>query len=262
MNEDTLVTVHCYQGDAHQVRGGLKTNLRHGCPILVLSPEDSPVVFDAPASVSFAHGGKRGYFGQDSLDRQVTHMKMLLDTPYRYFLMNDSDSYCLAREIPSYLYGQAKNMVWSNIVNETRPHESPYPKLAFHPSYFMERQTIEKLLKVVTQPSVRAHPVTPFIDWFMLALTEEAHVGYASYPNGVSFPAWRHGFIPETKALGHDYVHKNDPEGERDGVSKMLFAVSKGAVMVHSVKHPDILDALVNRHEWFALWGPDGESSS
>lgn len=251
MNEDTLIVVHCYAGDKEQVENALPVHLRHRRPVLILSPEDAPVEIEQPG-VTWRAGGKRGYYGQDSLDRQVIHLKMLLETPYRYFLLNDSDSVCLSPEIPRYLYEGAENTVWSNVVREGRPHASPYPKIAFHPPYFVTRETIERLLSVAD--GIKAHEITPFIDWFMVAMTCEAGLEYRSFPDGKSFPAWRHGYIPVTLELGHDYVHENKDEG-KDGGRRMAKLVQQGVVMVHSVKHKPVLDALVRSHEHFRMIG-------
>jgi hypothetical protein len=246
MNPDTLVVVHTYAGDAHQVEAFLPQYLHHGCPVLVLSPEDSPVHIEHP-EVEYRSAGKAAYFGQASLDRQRAHLEILAELPYRFFLLNDSDSMCLSPEIPSYLYEQAENTIWSNEVPEHRDHPSPYEKIAFHPPYFLTRDTIRRLLTAADKLEVRAHEITPFIDWFMVALASESGVEHRSYPNGASFPAWRHGPIPETKLLGHNHVHRNERRGF-DGAARMLKMVGRGAVMIHSVKHPEVRNRLVNAH--------------
>lgn len=237
MNDDTLVSVHCYQGDAELVREFMPQYLHHECPVVVLSPADSPVEIDG---IDCRSAGKRGYFGQDSLDRQREHLKLLLTYPQHYFLLNDADSFCLSPELPAYLY-KHENVLWSNEVPEGRPHASPYPKLGVHPPYFLTRKTIEKMLTV----NVPAHPITPFIDWYMLALACESGVGHAAFPDGRSFPAWRHGAIAETKELGHDFHHEETTSGV-DGARLMASQVrSSGVIFVHSVKHAHVRDELV-----------------
>jgi hypothetical protein len=237
VNENTLVSVHCYQGDADLVREFMPQYTHHECPVVVLSPADSPVEI---AGVDCRSAGKRGYFGQDSLDRQREHLKLLLTYPQRYFLLNDADSFCLSPELPAYLY-KHENVLWSNEVTEGRPHDSPYPKLGVHPPYFLTRATIEKMLTV----NVPAHPITPFIDWYMLALACEAGVGHAAFPDGRSFPAWRHGAIAETKELGHDFHHE-ETAGGVDGARMMASQVrSSGVIFIHSVKHSHVRDELV-----------------
>jgi hypothetical protein len=242
MNPRTLIAVHCYAGDRRLVLDKLPIYERHRRPVLVLSPEDSPVRISAPG-VASRSGGLRGYFGQASLDRQLIHLKMLLDTPWQWFFLNDADSMCVSRKLPAYLY-ESQNILWSNVVREPRPHKSPYPKLALHPPYFAHRSVIEKLVAV--RP-IEAHPITPYIDWLMLVLAEEAGVRYESFPDGVSFPAWHHNSIPETSAMGHDFVHTN--AGSTDGASKMIRAVQGGAVMLHSVKHREVQDAIMQAYE-------------
>ena len=56
MNPDTRVSVHCYEGDGHQVRDALTLYLHHGCPVTVFSPVDSPVMVDG---VVCRHVGRR-----------------------------------------------------------------------------------------------------------------------------------------------------------------------------------------------------------
>ncbi len=80
-----------------------------------------------------------------------------------------------------------------------------------------------------------------------MVLAVEAGVHYQSFPDGVSFCAWKHGPIPETKALGHSYVHKNN--GQNDGATRMVRAVRDGANMIHSVKHPEVLAAILQAHD-------------
>lgn len=241
--EDTLVVVHCYAGDAHLVQEFLPQYTHHGSPVLVLSPTDAPVRLEHPG-VECRSVGKAAYFGQTSLDRQRAHLELLLTYPQTYFLLNDADSMCLSAEIPRYLY-ESENIVWSNEVRETRPHESPYPKLAFQPPYFLERHSIARMLAVADR--ITAHPITPFIDWYMVALTHEAGLEHRSYPDGASFPAWRHEHIPETTELGHDFVHVESARGV-NGAARMRQRVQQGVVMVHSIKHPPVRDLLVSAH--------------
>lgn len=234
---DTLVVVHAYAGDAALVEAFLPQYRHHDCDVLVLSPEDAPVVIEG---VECRSAGKRGYYGQDSLDRQREHLRILLEYPHRWFLLNDSDSMCLSPQIPAYLY-ESGDVVWSNEVREYRPHASPYPKIALQPPYFLTRGAIERMLAV---GPIEAHPITPFVDWMMLALVCEAGLEHRSYPDGRSFPAWRHTHIPETKELGHDYTHVQESRGI-DGAKRMSQQVLRGAVMVHSIKHPPVRDQLL-----------------
>jgi hypothetical protein len=245
MNEDTLVAVHCYAGDKQQVENALPVFLHHECPVLVLSPEDSKVEIDHPG-VECRWAGKRGYFGQDSLDRQRAHLEILASYPQKFFLLNDADSMCLSPKLPDYLYQEAEGTVFSNVVNETRPHASEYPKIAFHPPYFLTKDSIQRMLEVADR--IKAHPITPFIDWYMVALTCEAGLQYKGFPDGRSLMAWRHGKEPGTIERGHDYVVVNDPRGPRNGGEIMRQFVERGIVLIHAVKHKEVLTKLVNAH--------------
>lgn len=186
MNPDTLVTVHCYAGDAQLVKRAMPYYKHHGCPVLVLSPVDSPVVLP---NIECAHAGNRAYIGQMSLDRQRAHLEILANRPEKYFLMNDSDSFCVSKQIDTRLYENCESAVWSNEVTEPRPHVSPYPKIAMQPPYFITRDNIRRLLHVA--PAIGIHPITQYIDWWFLALTCEAglrHRPFTDLEHASKFP--------------------------------------------------------------------------
>ena len=177
MNEDTRVGVCCYAGDGDQVLANLGLYLHHGCPVTILSPEDSKVEIQHPGVVN-RFGGKRAHVGQDSLDRERRHLEILLEFPEKYFMIHDADSVCLDPKFPDYLYAEP-DLVWSNQVNNTLREHQPYfpkgwPHIAFQPPYFLSRKTIEALLAVADDPQCVASPMMPFIDHYMLQLTYTA----------------------------------------------------------------------------------------
>jgi hypothetical protein len=248
-NPRTLIVIHCWEGDKQLVQNALGVHLRHNRPILVLSPEDSPVEIDDP-HVTNHSVGKRGYFGQDSLDRQRAHLEYLLTLDHEYFLLNDADSLCLSPNLPPYLYlPENRGVLWSNEVRDWRNHPTPYPRMALQPPYFMHRSVIERLLTVADSPAVEAHPITPYIDWYMLALAEESGVPHQSFPDGASFPAWRRNDIAETQQLGHDYQHPYVIDGKIPGDVAMRGCVRNGAVFLHSIKHEPVLAMLMNEYD-------------
>lgn len=248
-NPRTLIVVHCWQGDQEQVENALPVHLRHKRPVLVLSPEDSPVKIDDPQVQSHSLG-KRAYFGQKSLDRQRLHLEYLLTLEFDYFLLNDADSMCLSPNLPPYLFlPENQHVLWSNEVRDWRTHPTPYPRIALQPPYFAHRSVIEKLLTVADKPEVKAHPITPYIDWYMLALAEEAGVEHRTFPDGASFPAWRRDNIPETQTLGHDYKHEYNQDGQILGDQMMRNMVRRGAVFIHSVKHQPVLEMLLAEYD-------------
>jgi hypothetical protein len=169
LNKDTLVAVCCYRGDQHQVIGALPEYLHHECPVVVFSPKDQPAEIPGVLNVNV---GQACYIGALSLMRQVEHLMWLREQPQNFFLLHDSDSLCLSKEIPEHLYRFSQNTIWSNEIVEPRPHPSPYPKLAFQPPYFLSRNVIERMLGAAHKPG--CHEITPYIDWFMNACSAEA----------------------------------------------------------------------------------------
>lgn len=179
MNEGTLITVHGYAGDQHQIEAFMPWYLHHEVPVIVMSPNDSRISkLESAPTVITRHGGERAYIGQPSLDRQRIHLEIALEHQFPFYLLNDSDSFCLSPEIPKYLYEES-NFFWSNEVGEPRPHASPYPKIAMQPPYFVSHKNLEKMVAVA--PKIAAHAVTPYIDWYMLALVCEAGLEHRSF---------------------------------------------------------------------------------
>jgi hypothetical protein len=225
MNEDTRIAVCCYAGDQHQIIKTLGVYLHHQRPVVILSPEDSPAIINYPG-IENRTGGKRCYIGQDSLDRQRRHLEILLEFPEKYFLIHDADSMCLEPKIPAYLYEEPDH-VWSNIVNDGIPeHQAAYPPgfphLAFQPPYFLSRATIEKLLSVAGE--IRANPVLPFIDHYMIQLALKFGASYRSFRDGVSCPI---SWDPPSKAVALNGVR------------------TEGLIFIHSVKRKEDLDDLL-----------------
>ena len=226
MNPETAVSIHGYAGDVGQIKFMWPYYLHHRCPVLVMSPEDSPITLrDLPgnfgrADVKCLQGGVRAYVGEPSLIRQRIHMELLLQTPFQWFLMNDSDSVCLSPQLPDYLYSEP-SVVWSNVVSdEMHPREDGYefPRLAFQPPYFLHRTAMEKLVQAA--PTVAVNPRTPFIDWCMMSWCVKAGLPYRGFPDGCSCPT------------------NNYPPG----IECMTDAVrNRGATMLHAIKRREEL---------------------
>jgi hypothetical protein len=216
MNESTLVTVHGYSGDAAQVKMLMPYYKHHGCPVMVLSPDDAPITPELVGGdltgVEFIYSGKRAYIHQLSLDRQLLHLKAMYNDPrkFEWFLANDSDSVVLISELPRYLYSE-KETVWSNrlcdrIPNRVREPGYPWPELAFQPPYFFSRYALEKIIEA--GEVVKADPVTPFIDWCMMAWTVRAGLSHRPFPEGASC-----GTPPRSDGLAN-MVHLVTHEGK------------------------------------------------
>jgi hypothetical protein len=236
MNERTRVGICCYAGDQVQVIKSLGAYLQHQCPVVVLSPEDSKAEIRYPG-IENRFAGKRAYIGQESLDRQRLHLEALLTFPEDYFLVHDADSVCLSPEIPRYVY-EPEVMLWSNVVNDgiagrEGAYPAGYPKIAFQPPYFMSRQTIKKLL--TGTEGVRANPVLPFIDHFMLQLAMESECPWKTFRDGVSCPFTTH-----------------DPSRQ------LVFQAvrERGTIFIHSVKdEPGMARLFRERQEYLRTHG-------
>lgn len=228
INPNTRVAVCCYAGDQQQVVETLDLHLHHECPVTILSPEDAKVEIQHPG-VANRFGGKRQYIGQDSLDRQREHLRILLTYPEKFFLVNDSDSICLAPKIPDYLYAEPQ-FLWSNLIVDNMPfrqqgyYPDGFPKLAFQPPYFMSREVVEKLLAAVAGENIPANPQLAFIDHYMVQLAVKAGVPWKNFTNGISCP------------ISSD---RNSARVTWDAVRK------RGTIFIHSVKAPQFWQPLV-----------------
>ncbi len=240
MNEDTRVVVCCYAGDRHQVIEMLDLYKHHERPITVLSPDDSRVDIDG---LDCRYVGKAAITGQDSLDRQAAHLKILLTLLEKFFLINDSDSFCLSPKIPDYLYAEP-DVLWSIIMADTMayrnglcdgPSGEPrkqyypdgFPKLAFQPPYFFSRTVLEKLVAAST--TVEINPHLPYIDHYMVQLAVRANVPWKNYTNRFSAPI------------------SSDP-----GMPSVAYdAVKNGVVIIHGAKGVKWSAPLVEAHRQF-----------
>jgi hypothetical protein len=244
MNPDTRIAVCCYAGDAHQVTEMLNLYTHHECPVTILSPDEySTVPLDAifgayvtPLGSSRVdipgldcrYAGKAAIVGQDSIDRQAEHLKILLNYPEKFFLVNDSDSFCLSAKIPDYLYAEP-NAVWSNMITDSNPYRSGlcngpsgepakkyypdgFPKLALQPPYFFSHTVLEKLVAATYSVSMNEH--LPFIDHYMTQLAVQAGIPCKGFTDGWSGPISSHPDMPRV----------------------VLGAVNNGAVMIHGAK--------------------------
>lgn len=241
LNPDTLIAVCGYAGDAQQIKNFLPYYLHHQTPVLILSPSDSPITArEVPARprILYASGGKRAYVGQDSLDRQIEHLKILLTRPENFFLVHDSDSICLSPELPRYLYAEP-SVIWSNIVSDDMPGRDrepgyPFPHLAFQPPYFFTRAVLIKLLGVAEK--TKANPLTPFLDWSMMAWSVVAGIPYKTFPDGMSCP---------TNADNREAVRCM-----REGVG------IHGKIFLHSIKTREMMLAVGNDRVAFKRRNP------
>ncbi len=233
LNPDLLVTCHCYSGDRNQVLELLPYFEHHQAPIVIVSPVDSQVHKIGPHICRVAGGV--GYTGQVSWDRQYLQLAALLDYPQKWFLLNDSDSFCVLQKLPDYLF-EDDNIVYSNEVNDFRkPGESwqglpPWPKdyhkgfplIAMQPPYFLSRAALEKIVKHAK--GLKACPITPFIDWWWIPAIYAAKVKHKPFRKCASCET----VTPLGKAVMRQCVKERQ--------AQFLHAIKSGAVADEMVK--------------------------
>lgn len=234
MNPNTLVAVSAYAGDLHQVEANLPFYLHHRCPVMILSPSDAPITHVSRAGVHCRWEGKAGWIGPHTLERQRRFLEILLGTPQEFFLFNDADSICLSAKIPEYLYAEP-NVIWSNEVHDTNPGPSHLPKLALQPPYFLSRTAIRAMLIAAADPPVSYYagvgpherlPVpTDCIDHWMLQVAHGSGFEHKNFRDGASW---------ETSSEG--------------GLNAMAARVRAGAVMIHQVKSPAVLNRITKEY--------------
>lgn len=224
---DTLVVVHGYSGDQRQVEELMSMYEHHILPIVIASPDDHPIKSMGPHICMTA--GKRAYIGQDSWDRQHLQLKKLLEHPQKWFLLNDSDSFCLSPKLPDYLF-EDKDIVWSNEVEDFRkpgvpwgpynpiPHDyhEGYPIIAMQPPYFLSREALEKIVKA--SEGLVACPITPYIDWWWIPATYKAGLKHKPFHNCVSCESQSNN--------GQRYMRKRIGEG-----AEFIHSVKSGRIM-------------------------------
>lgn len=235
MNANTLIAVSAYAGDLGQVETNLPAYLHHGCPVVVLSPEDASIQRVSCAKVVCRSIGLKGWIGPQTLERQRYFLQTLLsEFGNLWFLFHDADSICLTPRIPAYLY-ERQDVFWSNEVLDTNPGPSALPKLAFQPPYFFSRFVLEQLLEGAKHPADSYTCPTPHgplpvptecIDHYMLQLVYGARIKHRNFINGASF---RTDTLEEI-ALMVDLVQNH------------------GHVMIHQVKHHAVYHRLVEAH--------------
>jgi hypothetical protein len=248
---DTRVIICCYEGDKHQLY--MPGYLAHGCPVTVMSPEDSKAIFDMPG-VDCAFAGKRAYIGQDSLDRQLAHMKLMLTYPENFFLCHDSDSVMLDAKIPDYLYAEP-GVVWSNLVGDgIKEHQPVFPPgwehIALQPPYFLSRQVLEKMVAAGDTGGdlVKASAVMPFIDYYMVQLTMVAGLPYKRFADCLSCP------ITGDPKRQYDQGHI-DLYAAQTKIAQG--AVNGGAMILHSVKDPEAARKFIEMRQRYLAGNPD-----
>lgn len=236
---NTLVVVHCYSGDKAQVEEFLPYWLHHDSPVLILSPADAKVKIEHPEVLN-ASAGKKGWKGQHTIVRQIRHWKLALKQPQEWFFLNDSDSLCISRDLPDYLYADPYKL-WCNVLcHEWEHQEDDHPNL--NPPYFMHRNVLEALVKEATNnPELDEAHVTPDHD----------HSNETPQDNtSCDMCYWQaiDGLYTNLVINRLQIPYETFPDGATTwprGLSEMMEAVERrGARFIHGIKHNSQLNAL------------------
>ncbi len=151
----------------------------------------------------------------------------MLEYPFKWYLMNDSDSFVLEPKLPDYLYKDT-NTLWGNVVDDFRVNmpefgpkfHLPLPQIAIQPPYFFSRQVLEKIVSQCG--NIKACPTTPFLDWYFVQCCDKAHLKHSRYATCASC----------------ETVTDN-------GIAVMSECVSlRGATFVHSIKKANVRQKL------------------
>jgi len=217
----TLVVVHCYAGDKELVEAALPQHLHHGYPVLILSPEDAPVEINHPG-VTCRSAGLAGWKGLHTPERQVAHWKFAVEFGTEYVLLHDSDSVCLTRELPSYLYEPGTDM-WCNVLCHEVEHDET-DQMNFVPPYFMSTSVLARIIEdgeaLLAAPDTTEwkHDGHVAIDGFYGTIAKHLGLTVRSFPDGAT--TWP----PSTQNLGRD--------------------AANGARFIHGFKDKQTLDHL------------------
>jgi len=168
---NTLVVVHCYQGDADLVEKALSRHQRFG-RVLVLSPEDSPVLVPG---VKCRSAGRRGWAGPHTILRQIEHWRIALEESQDWFLLNDADSVCLASSLPDELFDDER-VLWANAPVWAKG--IPFPNAYLRPPYFCHRQVLEQLVNADPEP----YDETGYVDYWITRTRQLLFIPFEALP--------------------------------------------------------------------------------
>ena len=218
--DDLLVAVLCYSGDVGQVEYQLNWYLHHGAQVLLLSPEDAPACIDHP-QIKCASKGVNGWAGRDACLRFREHIRIMLDEPKTWFLVNESDSVCLSAELPEYLFART-DTVWC-----TKFGSIPEGNYNTPPPWFGHRDMWETALRLMD---------TRIEEWFA---ESDRHEG------------WGHGtgeLIAECvftgEVRGDVYKDSGWNHGESDP-SALWAAAERGAAFLTGFKRTSTFDEII-----------------
>ena len=214
MNEGTLIVVHCWAGDRPAIEQLLPLWTHHGQYVLLLSPEDAPLKFDPPGTVSGGantagvfcrSAGGNGWMGTHVPHRLLAHWKIALEyqgdvnlvsSPAvmtrvaQWFFVNEWDSFCMTPELPAECY-EDEDTFWSLEVDESWAVGPVTSGLRASFPYFMSRKVLKQLITTGEEliEGITDGPDLPLYgnmspDGFTMHLIKEAGIKHKPYLDG------------------------------------------------------------------------------
>lgn len=262
MNPNTLVVIHCYEGETPKLQWMLGGWLHHHAPLLFLSPEDAPVQIGTFPCKS---AGQRGWKGAHTWERQRLHWGLALQEPAEWFLLNDSDSFCLTPELPRYLYDGPTEAFYSNVIcHEFEHKDTDHPN--FQPPYFMHRSVLEAMvaeydtmdLKQIARDHDRDIKLRDPALWSSGSMNASRGVKSPKFKDEAAIDTLYTDLIMNRLQIPwYDY-----PDGTTNwpllDASVVLDRIDHGARMLHPIKSPDALRECMYRARRF--WTTDEET--
>jgi len=203
--------------------------------VLLLSPVDEPVYVSHP-QVTCRSVGPNDYNGDLSVERYKQQISALADYDVDWFMLNESDSFCLTPNLPDYLYGDP-DLVRANYANpwnwiNTNNDPQPMATLMVHDTamqapWWFSRRALLRMIDVMDAAWDGCPPYAKFIDWWFHHAPHLAGLRHESY--GLGGTTW--------------------PISGAEGAAAIRHKIVEGAVMVHGVKDDVALAGILQAYE-------------
>lgn len=232
-NPDTRVVISCYQGDTQQVADLMPFFQHHGCPVSLFSPENAPATLPGFDCRVFGNVGQNGPVAHA---RQLAYLKALLSYPEQFFLMHESDSFCLDAQIPRYLF-DTPDTFWSNAISDcgTRPGVLT---LSFQAPWFMSRKVITAMTEAADHVVFASD--LPWVDHYFVQLVQASGIPWHPFKDAVCCPIAASPYVNISQEHRDIYA-----EGFRIGLRR----AREGANMIHACKSIEAAYALRTEYE-------------
>ena len=257
----TLVVVHCYGGEMDKLPWMIGGWLHHGLPVLFLSPEDSPAQI---GTFECKFAGKAGWKGSHTWERQRLHWQLALDEGAEWYFLNDSDSFLLTPDFPTYLYEHPEAFFSNVICHEFEHKDTDHPN--FQPPYFMHRSILQQMAdeydrmdikKIAAKHDRDVKDRDPLL-WSEGSMNGKRGVTSPKFKDEAAIDTLYTSIVKDRLGLPwYDY-----PDGTTNwpllDAEVVLARIDAGARFLHPVKNPAVLRECTYRARRF--WNTDEET--